>query len=96
MARYRKAVYSAGALSISFKNLNAEIVISLSLNQLSNFVTIIIVVCHNSECFSFFNSTLNPFLYRWKTKYTRRLMFLNTQENFRNAPLFTLSYRVMS
>ena len=73
-------------------NLTAEIAISLSLNQLSNFVTIIIVVRHNGECFSFFNSTLNPFLYLWKTKYTRRLMFLNTQENLKNAPLFTLSY----
>ena len=97
MARYRKAVYSAVWVHLALvfcyvPNLTAEIMISLSLNQLSNFVTIIIVVRHNGECFSFFNSTLNPFLYRWKIKYTRRLMFLNTQENFKNAPLFTLSY----
>ena len=97
MAQYRKAVSSPvwvhlALVSCYVPNLTAEIAISLSLNQLSNFVTIIIVVCHNGECFSFFNSTLNPFLYRWKIKYTRRLMFLNTQENVKNAPLFTLSY----
>ena len=97
MARYRKAVSSAVWVHLALvfcyvPNLTAEIAISLSLNQLSNFVTIIIVVRHNGECFSFFYSTLNPFLYRWKIKYTRRLMFLNTQENVKNAPLFTLSY----
>ena len=97
MARYRKAVSSAVWVHLALvfcylPNLTAEIAISLSLNQLSNFVTIIIVVRHNGECFSFFNSTLNPFLYRWKIKYTRRLMFLDTQENVKNAPLFTLSY----
>ena len=57
-AWYRKAVYSAlrveFALDVCYvPNLTAEIVISFSLNRLSNFITIIIVIRPNDECFSF-------------------------------------------
>ena len=49
-------------------NLEVEIVIYTSFNGLQNFI---IIICHNGECFIFFNSILNPFLYRWQIRYKR-------------------------
>ena len=76
MVRYRKTVLSAlwDAASISCllcTKLAVEIVIYTSLKRLYNFVIIIIIICHNGECFIFFNSILNPFLYRWQIRYKR-------------------------
>ena len=64
-AWYRKAVYSAlrveFALDLCYvPNLTAEIVISFSLNRLSNFITIIIVIRPNDECFSFLELHFKP------------------------------------
>ena len=58
MARYRKAEYSAlwvpSALVVCYEpNLITEIVIYLSLNRLSNFSMIIIIIRHNGEHFGF-------------------------------------------
>ena len=58
MARYRKVEYSAlwvpSALVVCYEpNLITEIVIYLSLNRLSNFSMIIIIIRHNGKHFSF-------------------------------------------
>ena len=67
MARYRKAVYSALWVQLVLvvcyvPNMTVEIVISLSLKGLSNFI----VIRGMANVLVFFNSTLNPFLYCWK------------------------------
>ena len=59
MVLYRKAVYSALWVQLPLvvcyaPNLTMEPVISLSLNRLSNFIIIVIIICYNGECFSFF------------------------------------------
>ena len=73
MARYRKAVYSALWVQLVLvvcyvPNITVEIVISLSLKGLSNFV----VIRGMANVLVFFNSTLNPFLYCWKISEVRR------------------------
>ena len=52
-------------------SLAVEVVMYTSLKRLQNSVIIIIIICHNGECFVFFNSILNPFLYRWQIRYKR-------------------------
>ena len=52
-------------------SLAVEVVMYTSLKRLQNFVIIIIIICQNGECFVFFNSILNPFLYRWQIRYKR-------------------------
>ena len=73
MARYRKAVYSALWVQLVLvvcyvPNMTVEIVISLSLKGLSNFI----VIRGMANVLVFFNSTLNPFLYCWKISEVRR------------------------
>ena len=73
MARYRKAVYSALWVQLVLvvcyvPNITVEIVISLSLKGLSNFI----VIRGMANVLVFFNSTLNPFLYCWKISEVRR------------------------
>ena len=73
MARYRKAVYSALWVQLVLvvcyvPNMTVEIVISLSLKGLSNFM----VIRGMANVLVFFNSTLNPFLYCWKISEVRR------------------------
>ena len=73
MARYRKAVYSALWVQLVLvvcyvPNITVEIVISLSLKGLSNFI----VIRGMENVLMFFNSTLNPFLYCWKISEVRR------------------------
>ena len=73
MARYRKAVYSALWVQLALvvcyvPNITVEIVISLSLKGLSNFM----VIRGMANVLVFFNSTLNPFLYCWKISEVRR------------------------
>ena len=73
MARYRKAVYSALWVQLVLvvcyvPNITVEIVISLSLKGLSNFI----VIRGMANVLMFFNSTLNPFLYCWKISEVRR------------------------
>ena len=73
MARYRKAVYSALWVQLVLvvcyvPNMTVEIVISLSLKGLSNFI----VIRGMANVLVFFNSTLNPFLYCWKISEARR------------------------
>ena len=73
MARYRKAVYSALWVQLVLvvcyvPNITVEIVISLSLKGLSNFI----VIRGMANVLVFFNSTLNPFLYCWKISKVRR------------------------
>ena len=59
-------------------NLAVEIVIYTSFNGLQNFI---IIICHNGECFIFFNSILNPFLYRWQIRYKRSTKVDNPTNN---------------
>ena len=73
MARYKKAVYSALWVQLVLvvcyvPNMTVEIVISLSLKGLSNFI----VIRGMANVLVFFNSTLNPFLYCWKISEVRR------------------------
>ena len=73
MARYKKAVYSALWVQLVLvvcyvPNMTVEIVISLSLKGLSNFM----VIRGMTNVLVFFNSTLNPFLYCWKISEVRR------------------------
>ena len=73
MARYRKAVYSALWVQLVLvvcyvPNKTVEIVMSLSLKRLSNFM----VIRGMANVLVFFNSTLNPFLYCWKISEVRR------------------------
>ena len=73
MARYRKAVYSALWVQLVLvvcyvPNKAVEIVMSLSLKRLSNFM----VIRGMTNVLVFFNSTLNPFLYCWKISEVRR------------------------
>ena len=73
MARYRKAVYSALWVQLVLvvcyvPNKAVEIVMSLSLKRLSNFI----VIRGMTNVLVFFNSTLNPFLYCWKISEVRR------------------------
>ena len=73
MARYRKAVYSALWVQLVLvvcyvPNKAVEIVMSLSLKGLSNFM----VIRGMTNVLVFFNSTLNPFLYCWKISEVRR------------------------
>ena len=73
MARYRKAVYSALWVQLVLvvcyvPNITVDIVISLSLKGLSNFI----VIRGMANVLVFFNSTLNPFLYCWKISEVRR------------------------
>ena len=73
MARYRKAVYSALWVQLVLvvcyvPNKAVEIVMSLSLKRLSNFI----VIRGMANVLVFFNSTLNPFLYCWKISEVRR------------------------
>ena len=73
MARYRKAVYSALWVQLVLvvcyvPKITVEIVISLSLKGLSNFI----VIRGMANVLVFFNSTLNPFLYCWKISEVRR------------------------
>ena len=73
MARFRKAVYSALWVQLVLvvcyvPNMTVEIVISLSLKGLSNFI----VIRGMANVLVFFNSTLNPFLYCWKISEVRR------------------------
>ena len=73
MARYKKAVYSALWVQLVLvvcyvPNMTVEIVISLSLKGLSNFM----VIRGMANVLVFFNSTLNPFLYCWKISEVRR------------------------
>ena len=73
MARYRKAVYSALWVQLVLvvcyvPNIAVEIVMSLSLKRLSNFI----VIRGMANVLVFFNSTLNPFLYCWKISEVRR------------------------
>ena len=73
MARYRKAVYSALWVQLVLvvcyvPNMTVEIVISLSLKGLSNFI----LIRGMANVLVFFNSTLNPFLYCWKISEVRR------------------------
>ena len=73
MARYRKAVYNALwvqlVLVVCYVPKKAvEIVMSLSLKRLSNFI----VIRGMANVLVFFNSTLNPFLYCWKISEVRR------------------------
>ena len=73
MARYKKAVYSALWVQLVLvvcyvPNMTVEIVISLSLKGLSNFI----VIRGMANALVLFNSTLNPFLYCWKISEVRR------------------------
>ena len=73
MVRYRRAVYSALWVQLVLvvcyvPNITVEIVISLSLKGLSNFI----VIRGMANVLVFFNSTLNPFLYCWKISEVRR------------------------
>ena len=73
MARYKKAVYSALWVQLVLvvcyvPNKAVEIVMSLSLKRLSNFM----VIRGMTNDLVFFNSTLNPFLYCWKISEVRR------------------------
>ena len=73
MARYKKAVYSALWVQLVLvvcyvPNKAVEIVMSLSLKRLSNFM----VIRGMTNVLVFFNSTLNPFLYCWKISEVRR------------------------
>ena len=86
MVRYRKAVFSAlwvpSALVFCYvQNLTVEIVICTSINRLYNFIIIVIIICYIGECFIFFNSILNPFLYRWQIRYKRSTKADNPTSN---------------
>ena len=86
MARYRKAVYSALWVQLVLvvcyvPNITVEIVISLSLKGLSNFI----VIRGMANVLVFFNSTLNPFLYCWKISEVRRAV----KQTIRQAICYT-------
>ena len=55
--------------------------ICTSINRLYNFIIIVIIICHIGECFIFFNSILNPFLYRWQIRYKRSTKADNPTSN---------------
>ena len=72
MARYRKALFSAlwVPLALVFcyvQNLTVEIVICTSINRLYNFIIIIIIICHEGECFIFFQLHFKPWQIRYKS-----------------------------
>ena len=86
MARYRKAVYSALWVQLVLvvcyiPNMTVEIVISLSLKGLSNFI----VIRGMANVLVFFNSTLNPFLYCWKISEVRQAV----KQTIRQAICYT-------